>query len=179
MCFSVFLGVIAMNIRVGIVIALTALAGSLAQADEHAYVELGLVPMKFSAGGGSLTPEVAVVRFGYEFTKNFATEVTAAGTVKSDSSGGVDFKVDKQWGAYLKGKVEVAQNCELFAKLGYLRTQLSASSVGSASDNSLSYAAGAQYHFNKTFYGQLDYASYYDKDGLSGRGPSISVGVRF
>jgi len=166
-----------MNIRVGLLIAVTALVGSLAQADERAYVELGLVPMKFSAGGGSLTPDVAVVRLGYEFTKNFATEVTAATTVKSDGAGGVDFKVDKAWGAYLKGNVKVAQDFELFAKLGYVRTQLSVSSLGSASDNSLSYAVGAQYHFSKTLYGQLDYASYYNKDGLSGTGPSISVGV--
>ena len=168
-----------MNIRMGLIVAAMVLAGSAAQADEGLYTEVGLVPMKFSAGGDSLTPDVAVLRLGYAMSKNFALEVTAATTVKADSSGAAEFKVDNAVGGYLKGMVEVARNLELFAKFGVVRTQLSASGLGSASEHSISYAAGLQYHFNKRFYGQVDYASYYDKDGLTARGPSLSLGVRF
>ena len=168
-----------MNIRIGMLIVVGALAGSAAQADEHTYAELGVIPMRFSAGGGSLTPDVVVARVGFEVNRNFAVELTAATTARGDSAGGPEFKVDSAFGAYLKGMTEVARGLELFAKVGYIRMQVSASGLGSGGDNSLSYAAGAQYHFNKTLYAQIDYASYFDKDGLTATGPSISVGMRF
>jgi hypothetical protein len=163
----------------GLIVAAMVLAGSAAQADEGLYTEIGLVPMRFSAGGDSLTPEVAVLRLGYAMSKNFALEATAATTVQADSSGRTEFKVDNALGGYLKGTIELARNLELFAKLGVVRTQLSAGGLGSASDHSVSYAAGLQYHFSKKFYGQIDYASYYDRDGLRATGPSLSLGIRF
>ena len=170
-----------MNMRIALFIVVAALAGSAAQADDNMYAEVGVVPMKFSVGGGSVTPTVAVARWGYDFTKNLGAEVTLATTLKGVTRNGETFKVDNAVGAYLKARtgVDAGGNVELFAKVGVVRTQLSVSDYGSASDNSFSYAAGLQYHFSKRFYGQIDYASYYSKDGLNATGPSLSFGVSF
>lgn len=164
-----------MKVRIGMLIVATALVGPVAQAGGGVYWELGFVPMRFSGGGGSLTPDVAMLRIGYDFTKNFGAEVMTGTTVRSDSG----FKVNSALGVYLKGKAEVAKGLEVFAKLGAVRTQLSVSGIGSAHDNDFSYAAGAQYHFTKSVYGQVDYASYYNKGGLKATGPSLSIGVSF
>ena len=155
------------------------LLGPVAYAQQGTYVELGVAPVRISGGGASVTPDVVMARLGYDFNKNFSAELMAGTTFRSDSIGGVDFKVDSLLGAYLKARVEVARGLELFAKAGYVETRLSVSGAGSGSDSAFSYAAGAQYRFTKTVYGQLDYGSFYDQQGLRIAGPSLSVGVRF
>jgi opacity protein-like surface antigen len=82
--------------------------------------------------------------------------------------------------------VEVADGFELFAKPGYVhaKVKVSASALGvsasdSVSDDSFSWAVGGQYNFTDRIYGQIDYASYFDKGGDKVSGPSISIGFKF
>jgi outer membrane autotransporter protein len=162
----------------------TALASVDAQAQDNAYFEAGLAQVTLSTSGVSLKPTDALVRFGYNFTRNFSGEIIGAASVSSDSFMGADFKLDSAYGVYLKGQVEAAPNFELFAKVGWVHATLSGSIPGtgisvSSSDSSFSYGAGLQYLFNKNWYVQGDYASYYDKSGDTIKGPSISVGYRF
>ena len=146
------------------------------------YSELGYSRIRVSGGGISATPADAILRIGYDFTRNFGAEVDGLTSVASANIGGVDLKIDSAYGAYLKGQVEVAPSVELYAKLGWMKATLKASFMGnsaSSSDSSFSYAAGARYLFTRNWYAQADYASYYDKSGATARGPSISVGHRF
>ena len=156
---------------------------ALAQSEEgNAYAELGFTQLHLSSGGISLTPSDAVIRVGYNFTKNFSAEIIGATSVSSDTLMGASFKVDTAYGAYFKGQVEVASHFEVFAKAGWVHATLTGSAPGislSSSDSSFSYAAGAQYRFKKNWYLQGDYASYYDKSGDTITGPSISIGYRF
>ena len=166
-------------------VACMAACAALVSASAYAegfYAELGYASIKVEGSGISVRPGDALLRGGYMFTNNFGVEVDAATSVKSDSVGGVDVKIDSAYGAYLKGQFEVAPSFELFAKAGWLHADLKASGGGlsaSSSDSSLSYAAGLQYLFPKNWYGQVDYASYYYKNGATARGPSISIGYRF
>ena len=50
-----------MNVRIGMLIAATALASSVAPADDSMHAEFGIVPMRFSGAGASLTPDVGIV----------------------------------------------------------------------------------------------------------------------
>ena len=156
-------------------ISATALAGDF-------YSELGYTGIRVSGGGVSATPADAILRVGYDITKNFGVEVDGATSVSSANLRGVDLKVDSAYGAYLKGQLEVAPSLELFAKLGWMKTTLQASFMGnsaSSSDSSFSYAAGIRYLFTRNWYAQADYASYYDKSGTTARGPSVTAGFRF
>jgi outer membrane autotransporter protein len=160
----------------------TALASVGAEAQGNAYVEAGLTQLTWSGGGLSVKPTNALVRVGYDFTKNLAGELVATASVSSDTVQGISFKVDSGYGAYLKGKVDVAPNFELFARAGWVHATLSGAFMGisvSTSDSSFSYGAGLQYLFTKNWYVQGDYASYYDKSGDTIKGPSVSVGYRF
>lgn len=153
-----------------------------AQADPGPYVELGYVWPKISGYGIGVTAGDAAVRVGYMVNANFGLEAIGATSVNSGSISGIDIKLKDVYGAYLKGQLDVSHGFELFAKVGWIHATLEASGFGdsaSSSDSGFSYGAGAQYHFNDKWYGQVDYMSYYDKDGSKIYGPSISVGYRF
>ena len=153
-----------------------------AQADGQTYAEVGYGWLKLSSSGYDVTTGELIGRFGYEFTPNFAAEVMGATSVSDGTVYGVKVKVDNAFGGYLKGRVQAAQNFELFAKLGWVQASLKASVPGASasnSDSSFSYGVGAQYTFSGKWYAQADYMSYYDKSGDSIKGPSISVGLRF
>jgi hypothetical protein len=168
-----------MKLQVAYLAIVTALLSTLAHADTGFYGELGVSPLRISGGGFSATPGVAIVRFGYDFTRNLGVEAIAATTFHAGSLSGVDIKVESAFGGYLKGRVELAKGLELFARAGYVTTSLAVSGAGSASDSSFSYAIGAQYRFTKTLYAQADYGSLYDHQGLRIAGPSLSFGMRF
>jgi len=162
------------------------------QEDNKMYLEVGYAHTKIEETGAfSENTGIAAVRFGYNFTKNFAAEAFVATGLDSakvdvDVPGvGIvtaDIKVDSAYGFYLKGKVEVADGFELFAKPGYVHAKVKVSALGlsdSTSDDSFSWAVGGQYNFTDRIYGQIDYASYYDKSGDKVSGPSISIGFKF
>ncbi len=162
-----------------------ALLGSVAHSEENnkMYLEVGYAHTKLESSGlFSENVGIAAVRFGYNFTPNFAAELFAATGLDSANVSGVSVKVDNAYGFYLKGKVEVASGFELFVKPGYVHAKIKASAGGlsaSSSDDSFSWAVGGQYNFTDTIYGQIDYASYYDKSGDKVSGPSISIGFKF
>jgi len=162
-----------------------ALLGSVAHSQEtnQMYVEVAYAHTKLESSGlFSENVGVGLARFGYNFTPNFAGEVFLAAGLDSANVQGVDVKVDSAYGFYLKAKVDVGSGVELFAKPGYAHTKISASAFGlsaSSSDDSFTWAIGGQYNFTDTVYGQIDYASYYDKSGDQVSGPSISIGFKF
>ena len=160
--------------------------GAATQSDTHLYADLSYARLTLDSSGYSVTPSDAIVRVGYDFTKNFSVELVGATSVASANVNilgyDVALKVDNGYGAYLKGRVEVAPNFELFAKAGWVHATISASVPGvaaSSSDSSASYGVGLHYMFAKPWYLQADYVSYYSKSGDTIKGPSIGVGVRF
>ena len=50
---------------------------------------------------------------------------------------------------------------------------------GSRSGTDFAYGLGIQTNFTKTVYGQVDYMQSYDKDGVSAKGYTLSLGTRF
>ena len=160
----------------------TALPSAAAPPVGQTYAELGYAWLKVSSDGYDVTTEDLVARFGYEFSPNLAGEIFGATSASSGNLYGVAVKVDNAYGVYLKGRVEASPGFELFGKLGWVHATLNASVPGaevSNSDSSISYGVGAQYVFTGKWYLQGDYMSYYDKNGDTIRGPSISVGLRF
>ena len=170
-------GTIAFVTVLGLASAATA---SAADPQTSSYVEFGYAAPKIGFAGYSATPGDIVVRGGYNFTKNFSAELFGAAGVASGNISGVTLKLDSAYGAYLKARVEATPHFELYARAGWLHATLSSNAVsGTGSDSSFSYGVGAQYLFTKNWYVQGDYTSFYDKDGVTIKGPSIGVGYRF
>jgi hypothetical protein len=61
----------------------------------------------------------------------------------------------------------------------FLRAEITAAAGGSRSGTDLAYGLGIQTNFSKTVYGQLDYMNTYDRDNMTAKGYTLSVGMRY
>ncbi len=158
----------------------TALASIGARAAESSYLEFGYAMPQISFAGYSATPGDIFARAGYNFTKNLAGEVMAAAGVSAGNISGVTLKLDSAYGAYLKAQFEAAPHFEVYGRAGWVHSTLSSNAVaGKGGDSSFSYGVGAQYLFTKNWYVQGDYTSYFEKSGVTIRGPAVAFGYRF
>ena len=172
-------------------LAVLALSTSLAQAQW--YGEIGVTPLsvKATVEGNTLKshPTVAGVVVGYEVHPNLALEGIAVtnvdpDTIRVNGSEVADssLKVKRAFGFFIKPKVMLTPEWELFGRLGSIENRTSGQ-VGSLSssqtDHDFAYGIGLNYHFNKTTYGSLGYSSFYDKQNTTARGATLAVGMKF
>jgi len=162
--------------------------GSAAFAEESSkyYAEANLGSIKYSEAGYYASPVVGSLKFGMNIDKNLAVEGLLGTTISNANFNigvtPVSVKYESIYGVFLKAKTEIAPNLDVFARLGYIHATISASTAfGSASKggSDFSYGIGAQYNFTPTIYGQLDYMSYYNKNGATANGPSAGLGLKF
>lgn len=168
-----------------VLVATSGVASAQAAAKDF-YVEAGLVPMKISEDGVAVTPVVARLTFGKNINSNLAIEGVYAFTASKDSMQINNINVDVSvagYGVYLKPKMEIAKDTEVFARVGYTSAKLTASSgnvsVTGDTVSSFSYGAGVQTVLTKDWYAQADYMIFSKKDGATSKGLGVSVGYRF
>lgn len=140
------------------------------------YVEGGLLGLKAKNdnNGYSATPKLVRVVAGKEINQNLAVEGMAGLNLsKDDGSSGSTV------GAFLKPKMEVSKDIEVFARVGAARTKLKGDDGSSATISKAAYGVGAQVQFTKDVYGQVDYMNYGKKDSVTANGFTFSVGTRF
>jgi len=168
------------------------LAGVAARAADRPYAEVGYGWLTLSSGGYDINVGDIIGRMGIPLTDSLAVEVFGATSAASGYAYDASFKVDNVYGGYLKLHTETAPDFQLFAKAGWVHSNVEASYYGygpgcgygcgysaSTSDSSFSYGVGMQYLFTDTLYMQGDYFVYYDKYGDTIKGPSLSIGMRF
>lgn len=81
-------------------------------------------------------------------TTYFGGELEASTGLGDTTDAGVKYKVQDQIAAYAVGFYPVAPNADIFARVGYGRTELKGTSGGvsaTAGENSWNYGVGAQY----------------------------------
>jgi hypothetical protein len=176
----------ARSLRGGVLTACLGVGGLLAahgaRASGQPYAEVGYGWLTLSSDGYDINVGDVIGRMGFPLTDSLAAEVFGATSATSGYAYDVSFKVDEVYGGYLKLHTETAPDLELFAKAGWVHNTVKASYYGyeaSSSDSSFSYGMGLQYLFTDKFYMQGDYFVYYDKNGDTIKGPSLSIGMRF
>lgn len=169
-----------------IVFGISSVSAQSMNKDSDYYGEIGYTTahLKNDKNGFSINPKLARLIVGKEFDKNLAVEGAYAFTTSKDSDvvNGVKYtgKVSS-YGIYLKPKMEIAEDIEVFARIGALHTEYSEYSGGksTANKNRLSYGIGIQAKLTKDIYGQVDYMNFYKQNGVTANGFTISVGTRF
>ncbi len=94
----------------------------------------------------------------------------------------VNSQVDRFWGLYVRPKVMVSPEVELFGRVGYASSKITVSIPGFAlsdSGNSVSYGAGVSFKAAQNTSIVADYMSYYSKDGVKATGLSLGLGFKF
>jgi len=184
---STMAAIVGLSFSVTAILTPNAFAQGAPSGNETFYGEIGYAYVPFNSAGYNLGSfGIGLIRGGINIHKNFSAEALIGVGITDASfyvgSTLITTKINNMYGFYAKPKFQVADNVELFGRVGYTNVDVTASSrYGGVTGNSgsLSYGLGAQVDFNKSVYGQLDWMSYYGKNGDTGRGPSISVGVKF
>ena len=150
------------------------------------YGEIGYTGLTYKEPEVKTHPGEVRLIGGYEFHPNMAVEFIGLLSAKEGEipvDGGIlKVKIDNIWGVFLKPKVAVTPEVELFGRLGYARSQRSVSVDAlslSESGNSVAYGVGAAYAINKRVSLNFDYMSYYNRDDIRIQGPTLGVGIKF
>jgi opacity protein-like surface antigen len=94
----------------------------------------------------------------------------------------VKSKIDHTYGVFLKPKLQISDAFGIYGRAGYARTKVSIETLGQSESETytaFAYGAGATYNFTPQAYLNVDYMSYYNKDGSKAHGPSIGLGYKF
>ena len=167
------------------------LATAAAAAQAQVYVEGAIAPLTLKDSEAPVLkakPTVLTGIVGYEINPNVAVEgLLGLGLNKSSvtvggTSTNIDAKISTSYGIFVKPKVMVSNEVELFARLGYASSKLKLSTSGasrSETESSFAYGLGGNYYLNKQTYLTASYMSLYSKDGVKATGLSIGVGYKF
>lgn len=153
-------------------------AQSRPSANNSYYGEIGYSPVDVSGTGGDATPHAVRFVFGNELNKNLGIEAMYATTVSKDSRQGYDASYSG-FGVFLKPKIALTDSTEVFARVGVLRADITASTNGSHTGSDFAYGLGVQTNITQSVYGQLDYMHSYDRDSVAAKGYTLSLGMRF
>ncbi len=150
------------------------------------YGEIGYTAAKITSDDATWHPGAVRGVVGYDINPNVAVEGMVGIGAHDDSATvlgvSVEGKIKNSYGLYVKPKFNVTPEVEVFGRVGFARTKVSASAMGStftSSDTDLSYGAGVNYSLSRTTYLGVDYMRYYNKDGVKADGLTVGVGMRF
>ena len=164
---------------------------------DDAYVELGYLNQKVTDNTDSTnnaTPKTLRIIAGKDVSANMALEVMLGTSASkgSDTQSTPDNVSSTLYGVYVKPKMGLSADTDVFARVGMAHTSLTydngnGSGVSTSySGTKLSYGVGIQTNFTQNVYGAIDYM-YYGKvdtslatgNQLSSNGVTVSVGYRF
>ena len=137
-------------------IAITAFAITATAAQAQIYGEVGYTALKIKSTSGvnklKASPSALGATIGYDVHKNVAVEAMGVFAISDDTinfnGAPAKLKLNSSYGVFLKPKTMLSENFEIFGRLGYMNTKLSASGANfSASEarSSLAYGLGANY----------------------------------
>lgn len=168
-----------------------AILATAAAAQAQVYVEGAIAPLTLKGSESPVLkakPAVLTGFVGYEIHPNVAVEgflglgASNASVTLDGAATAVKAKISNSYGIFVKPKVMINNEVELFGRLGYARSKVKLSADGesaSESDGSFAYGVGGNYYLNKQTYLTASYMSFYSKDGLKATGLNLGVGYKF
>lgn len=125
---------------------------------------------------------VLFARGGYQINQNIAVEARLGTGVQDDRVYGAKVEIEDTYGAYVKAGLPTTVGLYPYALLGVTHSKVKVSGSGvhdSSSDSDLSYGLGVDYWFNNQVSAGLEWAKWYDKDGLDIDGISLGLNLKF
>lgn len=142
------------------------------------YGEIGYSPTNLTGPGGDSKPDALRFLIGYDVHPNLGVEALYSTTVTKESRVGYDASISA-FGLLLKPKMALTPSTDIFARVGAIRADITASTRGSRTGTDFAYGLGIQTKLSDSIYGQLDFMHSYDRDNVSAKGYTISIGKRF
>lgn len=150
------------------------------------YLELGMINATVDTSLGKASPSAIRLVSGFDFHPYMGLEAlfsasTSDGKATINNVNGT-VKINNNWGLYLKPKYDITPQIEVFGRVGFASTNLSASgSLASAdgTNQSGAYGLGVRLKFNKSIGINVDYMTYMKADKTEVKGATIGLGYRF
>jgi len=152
------------------------------------YGELGYTSLNIKGNTAFGTAEFkpAMLRgiVGYSVHNNLAIEgmlgfgIKDSGVTLNGGGTGIDGKVNHSVGIFLKPRVKINEQFEVFGRVGYLHSKISGGG-GSADEGDFAYGVGMNYSINRAWSVNVDYMRYYDKNPVKASGITFGVGYKF
>ncbi len=170
------------SLRVAVLAATLAAAGAQAEV----YVEGNFVPLRITGDHGLTSdpqPSALMGIIGYGLHPNWAVEAAVGLRLEKDSAnrsaggGSVNAQLNSTYGLYLKPRVQVSEACELFGRVGYLRSKLEL--ADSFTRSSTAWGLGLNYAIDRNTYLTVGYNELFKKDDVTVKGVNLGVGYRF
>ena len=155
------------------------------------YAELGYNSAQYNidALSGLSNANNLLMAVGKNMSENYALEgvyVTGMSDSTTTSPGTtVNFKLAGAYGLYIKPKLQINDQVELFGRVGYFSTKVNITLPSFPALNSdttgtsPSYGLGVKVKITPNIYSSLDWMQMYKKDGADIKGFGLSVGYNF
>lgn len=157
------------------------------------YVEGSVASVTTDFGDGlKYKPRTVAAIVGYNVHPNLAVEgmlglnaSKGTATIRDVDSGqlvSTSLKYTSTVGVFIKPRVAINNEAEVFARLGYVQSRAKATAGTTTltdTDEDFAYGLGANYNFDKNLYATLGYMVYYKKDDVKSSGFNVGVGYRF
>ena len=127
-------------------------------------------------------PIMLIGKLGHEFNDSVAIEGRLGTGVVEDEIYGLDVNMDYMIGVYGKGILNLSDQIDLYAMLGFTQAEMSLEGYGSsesADDNDLSYGIGADVELANQLYLGLEYMKYMSKSNFNASGISVGFTKKF
>ena len=173
-------------------VAMAAHAGGHGQGHAHShshgwYAEAGVTGLKASANGFSLRPEGLRLIVGFDINEFLAAEgMVGTGVNKGSVFNGTNtVTADLKYsvGAFIRPRLQLTDQLEVFGRAGWARSKMSASSTsgnaGSLSGTDFAYGLGVSYQVTPQWSVNADYMNYFSRGGLRVNGFTVGAGFRF
>jgi len=147
-------------------------------ADPGWFFSIGGSFVSFDGDDGTVEPVNALLRGGLSINDYIDIGVETNTTLSDDDISGVDFEVDMTF-VFIKAKLQVSQDIEIYALIGPSNIELeqgSGNSTITLDDNDTGAGFGAQYFTGgggSAFF--LEYISYYDDDQFDSVSGDVTV----
>lgn len=161
-------------------------------ADSKLYAEIGYTQLNVNITDGVDSLKFSPVAFsgvlGYQLMPNVALEGflglgADGGRVKYNGvKTSIKGQVKNALGVFVRPSFAVSDNLNLFARVGWVRSELELSTSSaslSLRDNDVAYGFGANFSLSKNSYVQASWMNYFKKDGFKADGFTVAYGHRF
>ena len=155
------------------------------ESDYSAYVGLNIGSLRYHEDGlNSITPTVALLRFGVPVAPNLAIEARAGAGLGNTSTDGYGLTLQSMYAGYLKGSLPLAPGFSLYALGGVAALNLRRDfGIGDTRDTGLSFGLGADFDLGSGATLNVEWARLPDGNNLgydySNSMASIGVAWRF
>jgi len=157
---------------------------------EASYWQLSSISHASTAGETKSDGQVVSAIVGYPLSENLSLEgMVGTGLSNADvklngatQTTPVTQKLDAAYGAYVRAKIAITNDVDVFARAGRNAWHTTASTSSASTSNNFSdwtYGVGVNYNITKSTYLSGSWMTLYNKDNIKIDGYSLGVGVKF